>query len=711
MPHRLVRFLVFLSLGMTAAFLVTGRGEVDGGSGAACDSQSWARSLPETRAVVQRTGTVPAAAPVPAPPAPRTVFLVGELSEEGQIAFLANLAASGHPGVPLYDTAEFSRYLSALVESYEPDNVVPVGGFTGGIAGLQLRLGMGTEPPHECKHGMSGALWKMLFPKAARAVVCPAEPRRLLLQAACLAGVLRAPLLVTHSDKDESTQLRSRLKSWPLQEIYAVGTAVIPRLPSKARVVRLVDEEAVVAATVRHLGTHGAIQTLVIANPADSRKGLAPMSNLAPWLAITRRALLLLTNDDGDNAPALVNQALKRPRLHAADTLLLAADLRAIPVEHRANPLAGKDTQIEMEPLTPTGNEPFSFATGRLFHADPAVVTMMVARQKLLGERGAAAPRKAFVVSNPHGSLPLLEVFSRNTMRELANCGYEVTSRFGDQVTKKDVRGLLPQHDIWLWEGHHSTLIKDFEMPEWNEPLPGTLVFLQSCLALTEPKAQPLLQRGAVAVVGSSTRTYSASGGAFSLAFFDALLYDDRSLGASLRQAKNFLLAYSLLKEKRLGKDAKLGGANLRAAWAFTLWGDPTFHLPSASATGQPGVAHEVHGNSIVIKLPDTAYDKVVNGDFRAQMRPNARLAGLIRSDPDAGKHLVPFVFAEVHLPRASPQQTPRLRSRLPESHWVFCWDARRRCGYLLVTPRPRDERELRFHVDWSDEPIAVRAD
>jgi len=710
MAHRLVRFLGFLSLGLAAAFLVPGQVAVDGGSATGSSPQYFGRPA-ESGAVAQAGTAAPAAAPVPAPAAPRTIFLLGDLSEESQVAFLANLAASSHPGVPLYDTPEFSRYLSAFLEAYEPDNVVPVGSFAGGIAGLQLRLGMGTEPPLECKGGMSPALWKMLFPKAERAVVCPAESRRLLLQAACLAGVLRAPLLVTHSDKDDSALLRGRLNSWQIEEVYAVGTAAIPRLAGKAHVVRLADEEAVVAATVRHLGTHGAIQTLVIANPADGRRGMAPMSNLAPWLAITRRALLLLTNDDGDNTPALVNQALKRPRLHGADMALLAADLRAIPVEHRANPLAGKDTQIEMEPLTPVGNNPFSFGTGRLFHADPAVVTLMLARQKLLSEGGAATPRKAFVVSNPHGGLPLLEVFSRNTMRELQNCGYEVTSRFGDEVTRKDVRGLLPQHDIWLWEGHHSTLIKDFEMPEWTEPLPGTLVFLQSCLALTEPKAQPLLQRGAVAVVGSSTRTYSASGGAFSLAFFDALLYDDQSLGGSLRQAKNFLLAYSLLKEKRLGKDAKLGGANLRAAWAFTLWGDPTLHLPSAGATGQAGVAHEVHGNTIVIKLPHTSYDKVVNRDFRAQMRPNARLAGLIRPDPEAGKRLVPFVFAEVHLPRAPAQQTPRLRSRLPDNHWVFCWDARRRCGYLLVTPRPRDERELRFHVDWNDEPIAVRAD
>src|SRR5215813_9611950 len=95
-----------------------------------------------------------------------------------------------------------------------------------------------------------------------------------------------------------------------------------------------------------------------------------------------------------------------------------------------------------------------------------------------------------------------------------------------------------------------------------------------------EHKVHPVLSRGALGVIGTSTRTYSASGGACSLAFFNALLYEGQTLGGSLRQAKNFLLAYAMLKDRRLGGQAARTGANLRAAWAFTLWGDPTFRLP-----------------------------------------------------------------------------------------------------------------------------------
>jgi hypothetical protein len=256
-------------------------------------------------------------------------------------------------------------------------------------------------------------------------------------------------------------------------------------------------------------------------------------------------------------------------------------------------------------------------------------------------------------------------------------------------------------------------MIHDYGLPDWPEPLKPALIFLQSCLALCEAEVNPLFQRGAIGIVGSSTRTYSASGGACSLAFFDALFYENQSLGGALRQAKNFLLAYSLLKQKRLGSDAKLHGANVRAAWAFTLWGDPTLKLPRPEipANALPLVRHEVHGNTITLWQPEQAYTTVTSENYQARAYPNARLAGLLRKDatsPD--RHLVPFLFAEVRLPRAPAGRTPRLRSRLPSDHWVFCWDARRQCGYLLVTPRAKDRKELRFHVEWEPDQTVVNA-
>src|SRR5262249_6211681 len=148
--------------------------------------------------------------------------------------------------------------------------------------------------------------------------------------------------------------------------------------------------------------------------------------------AIQRRAALLLTNENGDNAGDIIQQALRTRDLRHAETLTLVGDLTVLPMERRPNPVAGKDAYIEMEPITPAGNEPFTLATGRLFADDPSLVLLLLAHQKLL--IGASNNQKALVVSNPSGGLPLLEAFSRNTTQELLNNGYETKAIFGHEV-------------------------------------------------------------------------------------------------------------------------------------------------------------------------------------------------------------------------------------------------------------------------------------
>jgi hypothetical protein len=227
---------------------------------------------------------------------------------------------------------------------------------------------------------------------------------------------------------------------------------------------------------------------------------------------------------------------------------------------------------------------------------------------------------------------------------------------------------------------------------------------LQSCLALDGPKALPFLSRGAIGVLGSSSRTFSASGGALSLSYFDALLYEKKSVGASLRHAKNFLLCFAQLKEKRLGADAKLTGANLRTAMAFTLWGDPTLQLPlpPMPASAKAPITHELRGHTLKIKLPSDTHSKVVSARYQAQIEPSARLAGLLtKTEPGEPHPLIPLIFREVHFAKAPAGKTPRLRSRLPDASWVFTYDSRRATGYLLIRPRAQDTEQIRFTVEW----------
>ena len=621
--------------------------------------------------------------------AERTIFLGCELSEAEIIQLSTNLIAAGHSGVFLLDHANGSRPVQQFVNKYKPSVIVAVG-----------KPWRATEdPPGEAEGNLNaevGAVTAALFPKSETAVLVPSTPRGQVLQAAFLAGTLKAPLCIVPAN-EEVDRLRQQLRTWQAREVYAVGAAsAVARRFDDLKVHPLADESAVAAEALKQRTRQGQVSTLVVANPHQSGD-----ATLAPWLALQKRGMLLLTNPEGSNIPELVKTATQTPEARHAEALVLVGDLEALPTLRLPNPFEGKDQFIESEPLTPTQREPISFATGRLFHKDPGIITLMAARSRLWTKQTS---HNAVIVSNPGGGLPLLETFSRNTALELKNVGFKVTPFFGPEANRPAVRAALPDATVFLWEGHHSTLVRDYEAHRWTEPIQPSFIFLQSCLALNEEVAHPFLERGAVAVVSSTSRNYSASGGAFALAYFDALVYDRQTLGGSLRSAKNFLLAYTLLKEKRLGRDAKMHGASLRSALSFSLWGDPTLEMPRPDVPGdaRAAIRHQVKGNTIIVSLPGETHDKVTTARYQAQILPNARLAGLISKADDAdGRALVPLVFQEVRLPSAPAGKTPLLRTRLPDANWVFCWDARRTTGYLLIRPRAKDTNEIRFQVDW----------
>jgi Peptidase family C25 len=628
-----------------------------------------------------------------------TTFLVGGMSEDDTLQLTAALAASGHPGSVLFDSQESIKSSRAFLQADQVKRLIAVGSFSESGNALDRRYSV----PAVTQFSGVQALQKALFSEAKRVVLAPASQRGLALHAACLAGVLRAPLIFTDDRQQDAERISALLEQWKTEEVYAVGgAALLLGNPGEWRIVRLMDEQAVAAAYIQEQLKQGPIQTLVLANPDDVNDEGAKMSTLAPWLALQKRAALVLTKASGTDAEAAITAALKNDALAKADVLIVAADLKAVPMPTRPNPLeGGKDIVIEMEPMTPEGDRPCSFSVGRIFHQDRNVVALMLARQRLLLQE--KSPR-ALIVSNPGGGLPFLETFSRYTAQEFKNAGYDTIASFGAGANKAELKRRLPDATVFLWEGHRSTLVSSYAIHQWQEPLKPSLVFLQSCLALAEPTAQPFLERGALGVIGSSTRTYSGSGGAFALAFFDTLLYDDQPLGCSLRQAKNFMLAFAELKKRRFGEESKLSGANLRTAWAFTLWGDPTVHLPKPATPDDAlaKVQHVVKGDTIVVTLPNEKHDRISSAKYLAEVPANARLAGLVRKQEMADQHkLVPFTFAEIELPQAPPGKTPKIRTKLPETHWVFCYDDRCQRGYLLVTPRASDHGELKFQLLW----------
>ena len=135
------------------------------------------------------------------------------------------------------------------------------------------------------------------------------------------------------------------------------------------------------------------------------------------------RGALLLTNDEGNNTAAVVRDALKHPRLREANYLLLAADLQAIPMERRPNPVPGKDAIIEMEPLTPTGTEPFSLRHRPAVSRRPRPWSpLMLARQRLLRRAPPSATAGHWSPATPAAACRCWRRSPAHTAHELRNC-------------------------------------------------------------------------------------------------------------------------------------------------------------------------------------------------------------------------------------------------------------------------------------------------
>ncbi len=623
-----------------------------------------------------------------APPATTAVIIAGGMSDAELVALSVAVASAQPDADFLLDSVRADITTKPLFDRSKPGKIIPVGTFPQDRD--TLKLWGDVEALLQPNENDSANFVKSLFPKATRIVVVPSEPHGQLLQAACLAGTLKVRLLVSNGEVllDDS-----------VTEVVAVGSAIEAcRKLKNVKLTELKDAAAVAAAHRKELVRTGPIRNLVLANPADPKRE----SSLAPWVAVKKRAALLLTSPDGKDAAAVVDAALQANDTFRADTLIVLADLESIPQVKRDNPAAGKDEQIDIEPWIPEGNGLISLASARLFHTDRSIIPLVFARQRLF-ERNPD-PTKILIASNPGDGLPLLETFSRNTGRELDNAGCKVTGLYGkDSLTGKELRELVPQHDIFLWEGHYRTLIDNFEMLKWTEPLRPSIIFLQSCLALNPPEAGLLFDRGAIAVMGSPNRTYSGSGGAFSLGFFDALAYEGRSTGAAVRHSKNFLLMYAALKEKRLGENAKLGGANRRAAWTFTYWGDPTLKLPkpTPSKDALMPLKYESSKSLIALTLPEKRYPSTEVKPYKAEMWPGGRLAGIFTKDDEDAKNLSPLAFAEVSIPDGPAGKVPHLSSKVPGRNYIFEWDARRTVGYLLLMPREKDVGAVEFKVHW----------
>jgi hypothetical protein len=135
------------------------------------------------------------AAPIAAS-AERTVHIIGSnVPETDLIVISAGLAAGKQAGVFLLDSPRAETKLKPFFGRFKPERMIAVGMCPGGINGVERRWGV----PPSVVSGIDGdvaAYGRSLVIGTVRVVVCPESPPGQLLQAACLAGSLPAPLFV-----------------------------------------------------------------------------------------------------------------------------------------------------------------------------------------------------------------------------------------------------------------------------------------------------------------------------------------------------------------------------------------------------------------------------------------------------------------------------------------------------------------------------------
>src|SRR5207237_10510596 len=119
------------------------------------------------------------------------------------------------------------------------------------------------------------------------------------------------------------------LRQWQTREVFLIGASGAIRLAQRGcKVRKLGGVDDVQAACIRRLAQKGRLDCAVVVNPADSGSG---MSSLGPWLATRKRAALLCTGAAGTDVSRVVQQASRRRHLSRLDTLILLADVKAVP--------------------------------------------------------------------------------------------------------------------------------------------------------------------------------------------------------------------------------------------------------------------------------------------------------------------------------------------------------------------------------------------
>jgi len=475
--------------------------------------------------------------------------------------------------------------------------------------------------------------------------------------------------------------------------------------------VEILDARGIQQRVTKELAA-GDVRTIVVARAPDETLAVGRTAWLAPYVCLVRRAPLLLVHSaDAEAAERQVDEFIRRHQIRP-QTVTLLADEASIgtvmvelevplppptappdddpPPDETAAPAAAPPPpaaattikyQVRREPcVRPEPPAALPLGVGRIPLESLGDATVLFARGLLRQRQMQHQPPRIVMVSNvarERTPLPLCEVISQVTAREIRNFGVELQDFYGMPADSPPIIAAARQSSLMIFQGHLTdqdlvyvpwasrhvpdddfeealqALAKPPEPPAAaaprHPPLPPLPVIaqkphrleaglehfpvlvLQACQSLNERLLDQIDELGFVAALGSVTSIHSGSGSTTAHMLVDSLLYNGATLGEALRDAQNYLLCLEQIKIRSGSKDHPKGR---RVLLSFRLWGDP--ELPGL-ALGSPGrpklepvTAGWTPGGDLEVRTPKTAYPETANEQYRAKFFPGATSSGMI---------------------------------------------------------------------------------
>jgi hypothetical protein len=551
-------------------------------------------------------------------------------------------------------------------------------------------------------------LSRQAFPSGSAVVLIGGSSPEIGIAGSLLATARGIPAVWFRTDGPAVLQ---SLRTHEPPEIVLVGESDLPvprRDFASSKVTELKNMSDVL--TAYEAALQGTVEHLVVVRIRHRASHQIDSAWLMPQYAVLHRAAVAFLDDRSDDEAELDRLLHRYP---SVQYVTLWGDTDALPDIEVEDPVsaAGLQTRLAegkfpVQPLSGLARrEPCRFRVGRITGDSRSAVSLLVARSLRRPPR-PDGPSQALVLANVDEQLPLMETITRTTAETIEQAGWRMHALYGWRAAWHHRPGIRWGADLVLYEGHTANLQEAVPFDLERDPVaPGLYVF-QGCRTLVQPQVAALIRNGAAGVVGTTTKTYSASGSALAKAFVDAMLLDGMDAGTSLMVARNFMLALAQLGERRQHRHTS---KIVRGGMTFALWGDPTWSppLPARSPETVRRVTAVRNGSAIELHIPDRDAwpPSVAAGEYAARIPLGAKLAGWYEWE-DAERtrrQLPPLYFAVLPLPDYDAAEAPNLSSHIAANRWTAVWDSRNRWLYLLVhsARSDRDEgRRLPFRIE-----------